>query len=373
MNVPFVDLKAQHASILDETMEALHRVVKDASFILGRDVAEFEEAYAAYCDAKYAIGVDNGLSALKLALLAFGIGEGDEVIVPVNTFIATAAAVTFTGAKPVFVDCNALTYNIDVEQIEAAITPQTRAIIAVHLYGTPADMDPILDIASKHNLVVIEDAAQAHGAYYKGRRIGSLGHAAAFSFYPAKNLGALGDGGIVVTSDHAAAERIRGMRNVGQVEKNIHSLSPNNHRLDTVHAAVLKIKLRHIDTWNAARRQYARLYDSLLAGFDVVRPAILQDMEQVWHLYVVRTENRDTFRACLEEQGISTGIHYPIPLHLQPYYESLGYQKGDFPVAERQAEQIVSLPMFAEMTEEMVEAVVKGIEVFQTSKRLPTA
>ncbi|MGB1287459.1 MAG: DegT/DnrJ/EryC1/StrS family aminotransferase [Aggregatilineales bacterium] len=365
MKVPFVDLQAQQAIVYDEMVAAAQRILKNASFILGQDVSDFEAAFADYCGVDYAIGVDSGHSALKLSLLAYGIGGGDDVLIPANTFIATAAAVSFTGANPIPVDIDATTFTMDPAKIEAAITPNTKAIMPVHLYGTPVDMTPINAIAEKHGLIVVEDSAQAVGARYHGARTGSLGHAAAFSFYPAKNLGACGDAGIVTTSDADVAERIRGMRNVGQLQKNIHELAPYNHRLDTLQAAFLHTKMNHIDDWNAHRRFIAQAYDDALADTHVMRPQIMGNMEQVWHLYVVRTPDRDAFRAHLQENGIASGIHYPTPIHLHPYYEKLGYKRGDYPVTEACSDEIVSLPIYETMTTDQVELVAESIRTFQ--------
>lgn len=370
MKVPFVNLQAQHQPLQAEINTAMAGVFANTSFILGEEVHKFEEEFARYCGVSHAIGLDSGLSALKLALEAFGIGAGDEVIVPANTFIATAAAVSFVGAKPVFVDIKPGTYNIDPDKIEAAITFRTKAILPVHLYGIPADMDEIMALADKYNLVVIEDACQAHGAYYRGRRIGSIGHAAAFSFYPAKNLGAAGDGGALVTHDAALAEKVVAMRNCGQKEKYVHVTTPYNHRLDTLQAAVLRVKLRRLDEWNAMRRQKATLYHLFLEGSGIVTPTAPNYTIPVWHLYVVRVNHRADFMATLKDQGIATALHYPLPLHLQPYYQHLGYQRGDFPVTEAYAEQIVSLPMFPEISEEQVEYVSESIKAFAASEEL---
>ncbi len=358
MKVPFVDLREAHRIIRDELDQAIQRVMERCDFALGEDVTHFEEEFAAFCSTRYAVGVDSGLSALELGLRAHAIGPGDEVIVPAHTFIATAAAVTFVGADPVLVDVDPSTYNIDVSQIEAAITPRTRAIIPVHLYGLPADMDPILNLADQHNLVVIEDACQAHGALYKGRRAGSLGHAAAFSFYPTKNLGGCGDGGMLVTDDEEVAEQVRAMRNCGQREKYRHELAPFNHRLDTLQAAILRVKLRYLEDWTQARRRNAALYTELLPRNSVVTPVESPDSTHVYHLYVVRTARRDELRAYLWEHGIGTGIHYPIPIHLQPFYEESGFRRGQFPAAEDLADKVLSLPMFPGLTVEQVEYVV---------------
>jgi dTDP-4-amino-4,6-dideoxygalactose transaminase len=357
VNVPFIDLRAQHRALRDELTQAVQRVMERADFALGEDVARFEEEFAAFCGTRYAVGVDSGLSALELSLRAFGIGPGDEVIVPAHTFIATAAAVTFAGARLILVDVDPTTYNMDIAQIEAAITPRTRAIIPVHLYGLPAEMDAILGLADKHGLIVIEDACQAHGAHYKGQRVGSLGHASAFSFYPTKNLGGCGDGGMAVTDDAQVAEQVRAMRNCGQKEKYRHELSPFNHRLDTLQAAILRVKLRYLESWIKARRRNAALYTKLLAGSGAATPVEISDSIHVYHLYVVRTPQRDALQARLREQGIGTAIHYPIPIHLQPFYARNGFHRGQFPVTEQLCDEILSLPMFPEMTAEQVQYV----------------
>jgi dTDP-4-amino-4,6-dideoxygalactose transaminase len=361
LQVPFVDLQAQYAAIPDEVDAAISKVLHRTDFILGREVDLFEEEFAAFCGTKYAVGVDSGTSALELALRAYGVGPGDEVITAANTFIATALAISYTGAGLVLVDCDPQTYTLDVSRLEGAITPRTKVIMPVHLYGHPADMDPILEIAQQHGLAVIEDACQAHGARYKGRRVGSLGHAAAFSFYPAKNLGAYGDGGMVVTDDERVAESLRLLRNYGQREKYHHVLQGYNHRLDTLQAAVLRVKLQHLEDWNVARRQGARLYAELLAGSPLVLPTEADYAESVYHLYVVRVRDREGLRAWLNDQGIATGIHYPVPIHLQPAYRGLGCQKGSLPITEEYAEQILSLPMYAELTSDLIEYVAQAI------------
>lgn len=370
MNVPFISLRTQHHAIQKELDQAIQRVMQRTDFALGADVAQFEEEFAIFCRTRHAVGVDSGLSALKLILRALEIGSGDEVIVPAHTFIATAAAATFVGARPVFVDINPNTYNIDVTQIEAKITPRTKAVVPVHLYGLVAEMDTILNLSDKHGFLVIEDACQAHGAYYKSKRAGSLGHAAAFSFYPSKNLGACGDAGMIVTNDAQVAKRVRAMRNCGQIEKYLHELPPYNHRLDTLQAAILRVKLKRLDAWNAARRQHARLYNEHLADSEVVIPKEPDEAESVWHLYVIRVANRDALRAYLADHGIATGIHYPIPIHLQPTYHDLGYQRGDFPIAERYAEQILSLPMYPELTPVSIEYVSKAIRNFVSNSEV---
>jgi dTDP-4-amino-4,6-dideoxygalactose transaminase len=362
MNVPLIDLKMQHRTLKGELDQAIQGVMDRADFALGQDVARFEEEFADFCGARCAVGVDSGLSALELSLRALGVGPGDEVIVPANTFIATAAAATFADARPMLVDVDPITYNIDPEVIEAAITPRTRAIIPVHLYGLPAEMDAILDLAEKHDLLVVEDACQAHGATYKGRRVGSLGDTGAFSFYPTKNLGGCGDGGIVVTDDEEVAEQVRAMRNCGQREKYYHESAPFNHRLDTLQAAILRVKLRYVEDWLEARRRHAALYTELLADTDVITPVETPDSTHVYYVYVVRVPQRNKLRKYLwEEAGIGTGIHYPVPIHLQPFYADDGYQSGQFPVTEQLCGEILSLPMFPEMTEEQIAYVVARI------------
>ncbi len=361
MSVPLIDLTTQHQKLQPEINRAIQGIFDRADFILGQDVTRFEEEFASYCGAKYAVGVDNGLSALELSLRAFGVGPGDEVIVPTHTFTATAAAITFTGAKPVFVDADPLTFNIDTTKIEDAITPRTKAILPVHLYGLPADMNMILGIAEKHGLVVIEDACQAHGAKYKGMMTGSMGNATAFSFYPTKNLGACGDGGIVTTNNEKVADTIRALRNCGQRVKNVHELRPANHRLDTIQAAILRAKLPHLNEWTEARRRLAALYDKLLAGSPVVTPVEPPGYQHVYHLYVIRSQNRDALQAHLKERGIGTAIHYPTPVHLQPFYAKNGHTPGQFPVAEKICSEILSLPMYPELTEEQVEIVASEI------------
>ncbi len=363
--VPFVDLVAQYESIKGEIDAAISGVLRRADFVLGEDVELFETEFAAYCGAAQAVAVDSGTSALELALRAFHIGEGDEVITVANTFIATASAISFTGARPVLVDCDPRTYTIDVAQVESAITPRTRAIIPVHLYGQAADMDPIVAIAGRYGLVVIEDACQAHGARYKGRRVGALGDAAAFSFYPAKNLGGCGDGGILTMNDAQTADRVRRLRNYGQTVKYHHVEMGYNHRLDTIQAAVLRVKLPYLDRWNAQRRDHAARYDQLFAGSSVVVPAVANYAEPVYHLYVIQTPvDRDGLRQSLQEQGIGTGIHYPIPIHLQESYCDLDYPRGQFPVTERLADRGVSLPMFAELNPAAIERVSQVVQAF---------
>ncbi|MBK8020911.1 MAG: DegT/DnrJ/EryC1/StrS family aminotransferase [Chloroflexi bacterium] len=372
MQVPFLDLKAQHEPIQAEINSAIANVFARNAFILGDEVRQFEEKFADYCGVSQAVGLDSGLSALKLALEALGVGPGDEVIVPANTFIATAAAVSFVGAKVVFVDMAADSTNIDPDLLEAAITERTKAVIPVHLYGIPADMDRICDIARRRHLFVIEDACQAHGALYKGKPVGSFGHAAAFSFYPGKNLGAAGDAGALVTNSRDLADMVRAMRNCGQREKYHHVTSPHNHRLDTLQAAVLSIKLDRLPAWNEARRANADLYTRLLEGVDVATPQVPPDVVPVWHLYVIRSERRDPLKDHLTARGIATGLHYPLPLHLQPYYRHLGYRRGDFPNTERCAEELLSLPMYAELSSEAIGYVADAIREFATVPQAAT-
>jgi dTDP-4-amino-4,6-dideoxygalactose transaminase len=364
VKVKFVDLQQQYRTIKDEVDSAMGLVVERADFILGREVTWFEEEFARYCEAEYAVGVDNGTSALELSLRALDVGPGDEVIVPANSFIASASAISFTGATPVFIDVNPASYNIDTQQIAQHITPRTKAILPVHLYGQPADMDPIMEMAERYGLFVVEDACQAHGARYKERRVGTIGHVAAFSFYPGKNLGAYGDGGAIVTNDPSIANRLRILRNCGQSEKYHHVYPAYNRRLDTLQAAILRVKLRYLDKWNALRRQWAMMYNQLLDGADVATPIEIPDVEPVYHLYVIQATNRDGLQAQLQADGVATGIHYPVPIHLQPAYADLGHEPGSFPVTEQAATRILSLPMFAELTKEDVEFVAERIQAF---------
>lgn len=365
MTIPWVNLTYQHEKIRDEINVAVQGVLDRCDFILGQDVNKLEEEFAAYCGVKYAIGVDSGLSALKLSLRALGVGPGHEVIVPTHTFTATAAAVTFAGATPIFVDVDPETWNIDPERVEAAITPRTKAILPVHLYGLPVDMDKILGIAEKYNLKVVEDACQAHGGKYKGKRTGSLGHAAGFSFYPTKNLGGCGDGGIVTTNDTEVADTIRALRNCGQTDKNVHELEPHNHRLDSMQAAILRVKLKYLDEWIESRRKIAAHYNNLLADANVQLPVQPTGYQHVYHLYVIRSQNRDALQAHLKERGIGTAVHYPNPVHLQPFYSNGKDRHGEFPVAEKICNEILSLPMFPELTEEQVEIVSSEITGMQ--------
>jgi dTDP-4-amino-4,6-dideoxygalactose transaminase len=352
--IPLVDLQAQYRSIRTEVNAAVQRVLDSAQFILGDEVAGFEREFAAYCQASECVALNSGTSALHLALLAAGVGPGDEVITVPFTFVATVSSIVYTGATPVLVDIDPVRYTMDPAALERRITPRTKAIVPVHLYGQPADMDPILEIARRRRLVVIEDAAQAHGAEYKGRRCGSIGDIAAFSFYPGKNLGAYGEGGAAVTSNPDYARTMRVLRDWGQERKYEHRLKGFNYRMDGIQGAILRVKLRHLESWTEARRSRAALYDRLLADAGVRTPAAGPDVRHVYHVYTVRTPERERFRRVLAERGISTGVHYPIPVHLQPAHADLGYAAGAFPHAERAAEQVVSLPMFPELTDGQV-------------------
>ena len=358
--VPFVDLHAQYEQIRPEIDRAMRQVIERGDFIHGSAVARFESEFAAYVGVGHAIGVGNGGDAIELALRAFGIGPGDEVITAANTFVATALAISAAGARPVLVDIDGESYAIDPAAIEAAITPRTRAIVPVHLYGQPADIERVLAVASRHDLVVVEDAAQAHGARVGGRRVGTFGQAAAFSFYPSKNLGAYGDAGMVVTNDDRVAEKLRLLGNYGQRVKYEHAVEGRNSRLDTIHAAVLAVKLPYLDRWNAARRAHADTYRARLSR-RVHTPATRLDVEHVFHLYVIETDQRDRLRAKLSERGVHTGIHYPVPVHLQEAYARLGYKAGAFPATEAAAKRILSLPMYAELTDEQIEYVCEAI------------
>jgi dTDP-4-amino-4,6-dideoxygalactose transaminase len=367
MPIPLVDLKAQYLTIKPEIDEAIARVLNNTSFILGSEVDSFEKEFATFCGAKNAIGVSSGSAALYLTTKALGIGAGDEVITVSMTYIATTAAISMTGAKPVLVDIDPITYTMDPAKIEAAITERTKAIMPVHLYGQTADMDPIMAIARKHNLLVIEDAAQAHGALYKGRRAGSIGDAACFSFYPGKNLGAYGDGGLVLTNNDELADRLRMIRDHGRRDKYEHLFESLNDRLDALQAAILRVKLAHLEDWNNARARNAAFYCDLLKDSGVVLPVTRDNCTHIFHLFVIRTEPRDGLWDYLKSKGIGAGVHYPIPLHLQPAYEHFGLKKGDFPVTEVLSDRGLSLPMFAEMTEEQLETVAGAVKTYLRS------
>jgi dTDP-4-amino-4,6-dideoxygalactose transaminase len=368
MAVPFVDLQAQYRAIKSEVDAAIQRVLDTSAFILGREVEAFERAFAAYVGARHCLGVSNGTAAIQLALTACGVGAGAEVIVPANTFFATAEAVSTAGATPIFVDCDPLSSNIAGDAIEAAVTERTRAIIPVHLYGQPADLDPIFEIAERRGLVVIEDAAQAHGALYKGRRVGALARAGCFSFYPGKNLGAYGEGGAVVTNDPEVARRVRMLRDHGSEVKYRHEFVGYNFRLEGIQGAVLGVKLRHLDAWNDLRRAHAARYRELLGATDakgaLTLPREMPYAHHVYHLFVVQSAARDALQKHLAGAGVQTGIHYPIPIHLQPAYAALGHKAGDFPEAERQSRRALSLPMFAELTEQQIKYVAEALGDF---------
>lgn len=366
--IPFLDLKAQYASIKPEVDAAIHGVLDSCGYILGPEVAKFEEEFATYSGAQLGIGVSSGTSALHLSLLAAGVGPGDEVITVPFTFVATVAAIEYAGAKPVFVDIDPTSYNMDPSALEAAITPRTRAIIPVHLHGLMAEMDPILECARRRNLIVIEDACQAHGAQYKGRRAGSLGDLAAFSFYPGKNLGAYGEGGMVTTNNADFAKKVRMLRDWGAEKKYHHVLKGYNYRLEGIQGAVLRVKLRHLEAWTEGRRRVAALYDRLLSGTGVVGPQPPAWQRHVYHVYAIRTKQRQAWQDALNAQGIQTGIHYPFPVHLLPAYSDLGYQAGDFPHAERAADEVLSLPMFAELTVEQCETVARAVQELAAGK-----
>lgn len=355
--IPFVDLKAQYLSIKQEVDAAILGVLDSCQFTLGSEVTAFEREFAAYSSSKFGIGVNTGTSALHLALLAANVGEGDEVITVPFTFVASVAAIYYSRATPVFVDIDPRTFTLDPSKIEAAITPRTKAIIPVHLYGQPADMDPIMAIAKKHNLVVIEDACQAHGAEYKGRRAGSIGDMGCFSFYPGKNLGAYGEGGLVTTNNSEYDRTIRMLRDWGAEKKYQHVLKGYNYRLEGIQGAVLRVKLRYLEGWTEARRTAAARYDKLFSGSAVQAPQAASFARHVYHLYVVRTTQRQQWQEALQAQGIQTGIHYPTPVHLLPAYADLGYRAGQFPHSERAAAEVLSLPMFPELTAQQTDTV----------------
>ena len=359
-NIPFLDLRKSYIELKTEIDVAVQRVMNSGWYIQGEELKAFELEFAEYCNVKYCIGVGNGLDALHLILRAMDIGTGDEVIVPSNTFIATWLAVSYAGAMPVPVEPDETTYNIDPAGIEAAITERTKAIMPVHLYGNPADMDPILEIADRHQLKIIEDAAQAHGARYKGKSTGGLGDAAGFSFYPGKNLGAFGDGGAVTTNDPVFAEKVRQLRNYGSQKKYSHDVKGFNSRLDELQAAILRVKLRHLDEWNARRIEFAECYRQCLAGSKVLLPQIPVECDSVFHLFVIRTKDRDLLQVGLKEAGIETLIHYPIPPHKQGAYSTM--HDYNLPIAESMAREVLSLPMGPHLSSAMVEEISSHIE-----------
>jgi len=364
MNIPLVNLKKQYAPLKDEIISGIEHVFEGMQLFLGENVQALEKDFAQFCEAGFGVGVSDGTSALHVILRAMDIGPGDEVITVSHTFIATVEAILLAGAKPVFVDIDPVTYLMDVTQVEAKITPHTKAILPVHLYGQIVDMDPLLDLASKYHLRIIEDACQAHGAEYKGRKAGTLGDAAGFSFYYSKNLGGYGEGGFITTNDPELYRRARMIRDHGSERRYYHDLVGMNARLDEIQAVVLRAKLPHLAEWNQQRRAHAALYNQLLQGSPAITPVEQAGNTHIYHLYVVRVPKRDELQAWLKEHGIFTGIHYPVPNHLQPAMKSLGYKPGDFPVTEQVVSQILSLPMFAELIDEQVASVVNVIDAF---------
>jgi dTDP-4-amino-4,6-dideoxygalactose transaminase len=365
--VPFVDLRAQYHSIKSEVDAAVLATIESCQFTLGSEVAKFEEEFAAYQQSKFGAGVNTGTSALHLALLAANIGAGDEVITVPFTFVASVAAIYYTGAKAVFVDVDPKTYTMDPAKIEAAITPRTKAILPVHLYGQPADMDPIMAIAKKHNLIVVEDACQAHGAEYKGKRVGSIGDFGAFSFYPGKNLGAYGEGGFVTTQNADFNRTVRMLRDWGAEKKYQHVLKGYNYRLEGIQGAVLRVKLKYLEKWTEARRSAANLYGKLFEGSGIPTPYVAPNVRHVYHIYAIRTATRAAWQEALNGKGVQTGIHYPIPVHLLPAYADLGYKQGQFPHSEAAANEVLSLPMFPEITQQQVEQVVTAVRSLEQS------
>lgn len=363
--IQFVDLKKQYHSIKEEIDTAVINILESSQYILGKEVAAFEEEFADYSQANYGVAVNSGTSALHLAFLAAGIGVGDEVITVPNTFVATIAAIRYTGATPVLVEMDPISYTMNPELIEAAITKRTKAICPVHLFGQMADMNPIMKIARKHNLLVIEDAAQAHGAEYKGHRAGSIGDLGCFSFYPAKNLGACGEGGMVVTNNPEYFKTIKMLRDWGSEKKYYHDLKGFNYRMTGIQGAILRVKLRYLEKWTEARRAHAALYTKLLTDSDVQTLQEMSYARHVYHLYVVRSKERDSLQKWLSENEIHTGIHYPIPVHMQKAHADLGYKQGDFQLSEQAADEMLSLPMFAELTDEEIMQVVEAIKSYR--------
>jgi len=361
MNIPFVSFEPMHKEIEVEILNKFKEVYERNWFIQGEEVEKFEEEFAEFCGAKYCIGCGNGLDALYLILRGYDIGEGDEVIVPSNTYIATALAVSYAGAKPIFVEPDLITYNINYTLLEEAITPKTKAIIAVHLYGQPAHMDEINKIAKEYNLKVIEDSAQAHGALYKGEKVGSFGDASGFSFYPGKNLGALGDAGAVVTSNKELADKIRAIANYGSDKKYHHIYKGTNSRLDEVQAGFLRVKLRNLDKWNKERRKIAQKYIDGINNPKIIKPVEVDYAKNVWHLFVVRTERRNQFEKYLKDNGIGSTIHYPVPMHMQEAYQDLKISEGTLPIAEKISKEVISLPIWYGMEDCEIEYVIKII------------
>ena len=373
MHIPLVDLRAQFHTIQSEVMNAIEHVLSEMQLFLGPECQAFEKEFASYCGCEFGIGCSNGTDALILALRACGIGPGHEVITVANTFIATVEAIALVGATPVFVDINADTYTMDWTQLEEAITTRTRAIIPVHLYGHPAEMQPVLDIAQKHGLRVIEDASQAHGAIYHGKRVGSFGDIGCFSLYYSKNLGAYGEAGICVTDNNELAESLRMLRDHGSNVRYQHEVIGTNARLDEIHAAILRVKMHYLEEWNAARQSHARMYTQQLQDLVKQVPVIRPENTHVFYVYVVQVENRQQFRIQLEQEGIATGIHYPVPVHLQPACAHYGYQRGMLPVTEAVADHIVSLPMYPELTGEQIQMVVNAVKRYKVDALLSGA
>jgi dTDP-4-amino-4,6-dideoxygalactose transaminase len=367
VSVPFVDLGRQYQSIKEEVDAALLAAVASTEYVLGEEVARFEDEFAGYCGTRYCVGVGSGTAAIHLALEALGVSQGDEVIAPANTFFASVLPVLKLGARPVLVDCDEENGTIDVDAVSAAVSPRTKAVLAVHLYGHPTDIDPLEHLCRRHDLALVEDACQAHGARYKGRRVGGLGRIAAFSFYPSKNLGAYGDGGAVTTSDAELAERIQVLRNLGQASKYEHIAEGWNERLDTIQASVLRVKLQYLDRWNDQRRRHAAAYGEALRDSGVRIPRAAPWAEHVWHLYAVRSPAREGLRSALAAQGIATGIHYPVPLHRQPALAHLGYASGAFPVTEAAASELLSLPMFAELEPHEIDQIAGTVAACQAT------
>jgi dTDP-4-amino-4,6-dideoxygalactose transaminase len=367
MKVPFVDLKLQYSGIKEEIKKAIDEVLDNTAYILGKSVADFEKRFAENHNVGFCYGVSSGTDGNHMVLWALGIKPGDEVIIPANTFIATVWGATLCGAKPVFVDCHPDSYNIDPAKIEEAITPNTKAIVAVHLYGQPADMDEINRIAKKHNIIVVEDCAQSHISEYKNKKVGGFSTAASFSFYPGKNLGAYGEGGAVVTDNPELAEKFRMMRDHGSPKKYIHTMFGTNYRMEGIQGAVLGVKLNYLEKWTEGRRNAAKLYKELLKDISGIKlPYEMPYSKHVYHLFVlqIQEKSRDDLAKYLNDNGISTGLHYPVPLHLQPCFEYLGYKKGDFPFSEKLADTCISLPIFPELTGEQVEYVCEKIKLF---------
>lgn len=365
MKIPFFDLKKQYSGIKPEIDAAITRVLESGRFILGEELAAFEKEFARYVGAKHAFGVGSGTDALFLSLLGMGIGPGDEVITVANTYIATALTVSHTGAKPVLVDVNESTFNMDPAKLERAVTKRTKAIVPVHLFGLPADMDPIMETAEKHGLRVLGDVAQACGSEYKRRKIGSIADVDAFSFYPTKPLGAYGDGGMVTTNSDEVAEKIKLLRNYGETSKYHHAIKGFNSRLDEIQAAILRVKMKHLEQWIAARRKNAGLYTKALSGSKVLTPSEPAGYKHVYYLYVVRSKRRDDLQKHLASKGVGTMVHYPIPIHMQPAYSEMGWKKGDFPATERSASEMLSLPMYPEMRKDDIEDIAGTVRGFR--------